>query len=56
VDGDVVGLITLDEILRFVFRGVVDVAFESHIGNNFLQDNAANSTRFRVPFNVVTAF
>lgn len=27
---DVIDLVALNEILRFVLRGVVDVAFESH--------------------------
>ena len=50
---DVIGFIALDEILGFFFGGVVGVALEFHIGNDFLHDNAANSTCFRVPFDVV---
>jgi hypothetical protein len=56
VDGDVVRLIALDEVLRFVFCSVVDIPFESHVGNNFLRDDAPNPARFRVPFNMVAAF
>jgi len=49
-----VGLLTLYDVLRFVFRGVMHVAFETHVGNNFLNDYAANPTCFGVPFNMVT--
>lgn len=52
---DVVGLVALDEILGLRFRGVMDVAFESHVGNDFLHDDAPNSTGLRIPFNVITA-
>jgi hypothetical protein len=48
--------VTLDEVLRFISRGVVDIAFERHIGNYFLYDDATNSTRLRVPLNVVASF
>lgn len=51
---DVVGFIAPDEILRLFFSGMVGVTFKSHIGNDFLHDNAANSTCFRVPFDVIT--
>ena len=30
--------------------------FESHVGNNFLRDDAPDSACFRVPFNMVAAF
>ncbi len=53
---DVIGLITLDEILGFFFGRVVRVAFEFHFGNNFLQYSAANSTCFRVPLDVIATF
>jgi len=56
VNRDVVGLVAPNEILRFVLRGVVDIAFESHIGDDLLHDNAANPTCFRIPCNVVAAF
>jgi hypothetical protein len=56
VNSDVVGFIALDEILGFFSGGVVGVALESHIGNDFLHDSAANSTCFRIPFDVITAF
>lgn len=53
---NVIGLIALDEILGFCLRGVVRVAFEFDIGNDFLHDSAANSTCFRVPFDVIATF
>ena len=53
---DVVRLIALDEILRFFLGGVVGVAFEFHFGNDFFHDSAANSTCFRVPFDVIATF
>jgi len=56
VNCDVVGFIALDEILGFFFGGVVSVAFEFHFGNDFLHDSAANSTCFRVPFDVIATF
>jgi hypothetical protein len=53
VNCDVLRFVTFDEVLGFVTRSVVDIAFETHIGNNFLYDVATNSPRFRVPLNVV---
>ena len=53
---DVIGFVALDEILRFFFGGVMRVTFGFHIGNDFLHDHAANSTCFRVPFDVITTF
>lgn len=52
----VLGLVALNEVLRFSFRGVMDVAFEFHIRNSFLDDDAADTARLRVPCNVVSAF
>lgn len=53
---DMVAFIALDEILWFLFGGVVGIAFEFHIGNDFLCDSAANSPCFRVPFDVIATF
>lgn len=55
VDSNVVGFVALDEVLRFVLRGMVHVAFEPHIGNDFLHHHAANPARFGVPFDVIAA-
>ena len=51
-----VGFIAPDEILGFFFGAVVRVAFEFHVGDDFLHDGAANSARFRIPFDVIAAF
>ena len=49
MNGDVLGFIAFDEILRLVFGGVVGVALERHIGNHFLYDSAADAVCFRIP-------
>lgn len=51
---DVVCLITLNEILRFALRGVVDIAFNSDVGHDLPYDCAANSARLRVPLDVIS--
>lgn len=43
VNGNMLGLVALDQILRLAFCGVMNVSFESHIRNDFLHDDAANS-------------
>lgn len=43
VNGNMLGLVALDQILRLAFCGVMNVTFESHIRNDFLHDDAANS-------------
>ena len=53
---DVIGLIALDEILRFFFSSVMGVAFEFDIRNDFLHDSAANPACFRVPLDVIATF
>jgi len=52
---DVIGLIALDEILGFFFCGVVGIALERHVGNDFLHDSAAYAACFRIPFDVIAA-
>ena len=51
-----VGFVALDEILGFFFGGMVGIAFEVYIGNDFLHDSTANATCFRIPFDVIAAF
>jgi hypothetical protein len=51
-----IGLVALDEILRFFLRGVMYVALKPNVGDNFFDDDAANSSRFRVPFDVIATF
>jgi hypothetical protein len=55
MDRQMIGLVALDEILRFLSRSVVHIALDPHIRNNFLDNDAANSPSFRIPFNVVAA-
>jgi hypothetical protein len=56
MNSDVVGFIALNEILGFFFGGVVDVAFEFYVGNDFLRNRTSNETRFRIPLDVIAAF
>lgn len=51
-----VSRIALDEILGVFFSSVVRVALESHAGNGFLHDRAADATCLRIPCDVVAAF
>ena len=37
-----IGLVTLDEVLRLLSRSVVHIAFDPYIRNHFLNDDAAN--------------
>jgi hypothetical protein len=55
VNCDVVGPLTLYDVLRFALRRVVHIAFETNIGGNFANDHTANSSGFGIPFNMVTA-
>ena len=50
----VVGLFTLDDVLRFVFRGMMHVAFDPYIRNNFLDDHATNSGSSLAPVSATT--
>lgn len=51
-----VSLIALDKVLGFFFGGVVRIALELHLGNDFLHDGAADAACLRVPCDVVAAF
>ena len=55
VNCNVIGFVTLDDVLRLVLRSMVQIAFEANVGDNLLNDHATNSSAFRVPFNLVTA-
>ena len=46
VDGHMVGLVAFNEVLRFVFRGMVHIAFDADVGHDFLDDDAANPSGF----------
>lgn len=53
MDGDVVGLIALDEVLRFFAGGVVRVTFEFQIRDDLFEDDTADASCFRVPGHVI---
>ncbi len=53
---EVIGFIALNEILGLFFGGVVGVAFDFHIGNDLLDDSAADPACFRIPCDVIAAF
>jgi hypothetical protein len=55
VDCHMVGRVTLNDVLRFISRRMVHVAFEEHLGDNLFDDDPANPPGFRVPFNVIAA-
>ena len=56
VDGDVVGLVALDEVLRVVLGGVMDVALVVVAGDDFFEDDAADEAGFGIPFDMVAGF
>ena len=51
--GHVIGLVALDQILRFFLRGVDSVSLERDFRGNFFLDRAPDSTCFRVPLNMI---
>jgi hypothetical protein len=56
VNCDVVGPVALDQVLGLFLRSVMHVALKTSIGHHFLYNHAANSSGFRVPFDMVAAF
>lgn len=56
MNGDVIGFIAFDEVLGLLFGGVAGVALESHVGNHFPYDSAADPSCFRIPGYVIAAF
>jgi len=56
VNCDVVRLIALDEILRLFLGGAMYVALKLNVGDNFLDDDAANSPGLRVPCDTIAKF
>src|ERR1700740_891842 len=55
VNGDVVGLQALDDVLRVGFRCVMCISFEADIRHDLPDDRSPNTTRFRVPFDPIAA-
>ncbi len=41
-----IGLVTLDEVLKLLSRSVVHIAFDPYITNDLLDDDAANPPSF----------
>jgi len=56
VNCDVIGFIALDEILGLFFAGMVGVAFQFYVGDQFLYDSAPDPACFRIPSYVIAAF
>src|SRR5712692_10097864 len=54
VQGDVIGLIAFDFVLRFVLAGVVDVSFVVHVLRMHLDDFPADPPSLRIPAYTVT--
>ena len=53
---NVIGFVTLDQVLRFSLCGVINITLKRNVGNNPPDDYALDSTRFRVPRDMITAF
>ena len=56
VHGQMGGLVAVDQILRFVLRGVDSVSLERDFRGNFFLDYPPDSACFRVPLNMITNF
>lgn len=52
---DMVGLLTLDDVLRLLSRSMVYITFEAKIRHDLLQNDPTNSTGLGVPSDVVAA-
>src|SRR5215510_1499139 len=53
VDGQVVGLVALDDVLRLLLRGVPPVALEDDLPGHFLLDRPPDPARLRVPLDMI---
>jgi hypothetical protein len=56
MQGDVVGLVTLDLILRLVLARMMDISFVVHIFRMHLDNAAADPPGFRVPGDMIVLF
>jgi len=52
--GDVVGLVTLDHVLRLLLAGMHVIPFEYHWGGHHLYDPAPHTPCLRIPLHVIT--
>jgi hypothetical protein len=48
-----IGFVAVDDVLRVVFRGVVNIAFESCVRRDFPGDHTAHTAGFRIPGDMV---
>jgi hypothetical protein len=56
VQGDVIGFVAFDFVLRLIFARMMDVAFVVHIFGVDPHDFAADAASFRTPTNVIAKF
>lgn len=56
VNGHMIGLVTLNEVLRYILRGMVHVPLQPNVRSDLLENHPANSTSLGVPFNMFTTF
>jgi len=47
-------LITFNQVLWFIFRGMHGIALKRYFRSNLFDDGAAYSARFRVPFHMIS--
>jgi hypothetical protein len=50
-----IGLVTLDDVLRLLFGSVSLITLEDDLGGHFLLDRPADASGFRVPFDMIAA-
>src|SRR5215475_6779192 len=53
MNGDVICLITLNDVLRFVFRCMTLVTFENDFRSDLLLHDARDASCFRIPFHMI---
>jgi hypothetical protein len=53
MDSYMIGFVAVDDVLRLVFRGVVNIAFESSVRRDFSGDHSAHTAGFRIPGDMV---
>ena len=53
VNCNMIGFVAFDDVLRVVLRSMVNIAFESSVGDYLPEDHSANLACFGVPLNVV---
>ena len=56
VNGNVIGLIALDQVLGLLLRRVVYIALEAGVGGEFPDNYAAYTSGFRIPADMITDF